>query len=201
MIKLDAMGQACPMPVIMTKKAIRENTNSENILIKVDNEIATQNLSKMAEQLGLKVEIMKINNSEYAVEFKMGETVDCKLMDNPISASENMNGEYAVVVNSNKMGDGNEELGKKLLEGFVYSLTEQDILPKFFICYNSAVDLTTVNNKTIADLKSLEENGCEILSCGLCLDFYGLKEKLQVGSATNMYRITEIMRSNFVVRP
>ncbi len=202
MISIDAMGKTCPIPVIMTKKAIKNNENNENILVKVDNEIATQNLSKMAEQLGINVYINKISDSEYTVLFYIAECEDCKIIDDPLSVMEEKNSnEYAVVVNSNTMGDGNQELGKKLLEAFVYSLTEQDVLPKFFICYNSAVDLTTVNEKTINDLKTLEENGCEVLSCGLCLDFYGFKDKLQVGSATNMYRITEIMRTKFVVRP
>ncbi len=193
----------------MTKKAIRNNPDNEDISVKVDNEIATQNLVKMAEQLGLKIEIKKITNSEYDVLFftsssetqkysvniKTAETAGaCKLQNNPL-------GDYTVVIGSDEMGTGNNEFGKQLLEGFIYSLTEQDVLPKILICYNSAVNLTTVNQKTVDDLKTLEENGCEVLSCGLCLDFYGLKEKLKVGKITNMYRITEIMRTDFIVRP
>ncbi len=201
MIQIDAMGKVCPVPVIMTKKAIRENTKNENILVKVDNEIATQNLSKMAEQLGLETSIEKISNSEYTVQFYIGDCEKCELISDPLSIPESESGAYAVVLGSNKMGEGDEVLGKKLLEGFVYSLTEQDVLPKFFICYNSAVELTSINEKTVEDLKTLEEAGCEVLSCGLCLDFYNLKEKLQVGSVTNMYRITEIMRTTFVVKP
>ncbi len=201
MIQIDAMGKACPIPVIMTKKAIRENTTNENILVKVDNEIATQNLSKMAEQLGLKTDVKKLSNSEYTVQFYTGDYEQCELIADPLSITELESGNYAVVVSSNKMGDGDELLGKKLLESFVYSLTEQDVLPKFFICYNAGVELTSINEKTVEDLKTLEESGCEILSCGLCLDFLGLKDKLQVGSITNMYRITEIMRTTFVVKP
>ncbi len=199
------MGKICPVPVIMTKKAIKENPDNEDILVKVDNEIATQNLAKMAEQLGIKIKTEKIASSNYTVLFcisgnsrnlnlKKEEPCDCKLSNN--SAKD-----YAVILGSDEMGSGDKEFGKKLLEGFIYSLTEQDVLPKILICYNSAVNLTTVNQKTIEDLKTLEENGCEILSCGLCLDFYGLTEKLQVGKITNMYRIAEIMRTEFIVRP
>lgn len=197
MIEVNAMGQACPIPVIMAKKAVRENTGKENILVKVDNEVATQNLSKMAAQIGIGVEVSKINEKEFTVILKAAEGVSL----NPVAVPQTSNTEYAVVINSDQMGSGDEGFGKKLLEGFIYALTEQDVLPKFVICYNSGVRLTTENEKTVNDLKALASQGCEVLSCGLCLDFYGLKEKLQVGSPTNMYRITEIMRTHFVVRP
>lgn len=201
MIEVNGMGQACPIPVIMTKKAIRQNTAKENILVKVDNEIATQNLSKMADQLGIKVQVTKIKDAEYTVLFNMENCETCTLLDNPVAVPETATGEYAVVINSDRMGTGDEGFGKKLLEGFIYALTEQDILPKFVVCYNSGVQLTTMNEKTVNDLKALDSQGCEVLSCGLCLDFYGVKDKLKVGNPTNMYRITEIMRTHFVVRP
>ncbi len=201
MIEVNGMGQACPIPVIMTKKAIRGNKSKENILVKVDNEIATQNLSKMAEQLGITVEVSKLKEGEYTVLFNIADCEKCTLLDNPAAVPETGTGDYAVVINSDHMGTGDDGFGKKLLEGFIYALTEQDILPKFVVCYNSGVRLTTLNEKTINDLKALASQGCEILSCGLCLDFYGLKEHLKVGNPTNMYRITEIMRTHFVVRP
>lgn len=197
MIEVNAMGQACPIPVIMAKKAVRENTGKENISVKVDNEVATQNLSKMAAQLGIGVEVNKISEKEFTVLLKAKDGVNL----NPVDVPQTSSGEYAVVINSDQMGAGDEGFGKKLLEGFIYALTEQDVLPKFVVCYNSGVKLTTENEKTVNDLKALASQGCEVLSCGLCLDFYGLKEKLKVGSPTNMYRITEIMRTHFVVRP
>ena len=196
MIEVNAMGQACPIPVIMAKKAVRENTGT-NILVRVDNEAATQNLSKMASQLGIGSEVKKVSEKEFTVLLKAEAGVNL----NPAAVPQISNGEYAVVINSDQMGAGDEGFGKKLLEGFIYALTEQDVLPKFVICYNSGVKLTTQNEKTVNDLKALASQGCEVLSCGLCLDFYGLKEKLKVGSPTNMYRITEIMRTHFVVRP
>ena len=197
MIEVNAMGQACPIPVIMAKKAVRENTGKENISVKVDNEVATQNLSKMAAQLGIGVEVNKVSEKEFTVLLKSKDGVNL----NPVAVPQTSNTEYAVVINSDQMGSGDEGFGKKLLEGFIYALTEQDVLPKFVVCYNSGVKLTTENEKTVNDLRALASQGCEILSCGLCLDFYGLKEKLKVGSPTNMYRITEIMRTHFVVRP
>lgn len=200
MIEVNAMGQACPTPLIMAKKAVKENSSSENILIKVDNEIAVQNLSKMAAHLGIKSETKKIKDGEYSVLFDIESSGGCKMADN-IDTFKIENYGYAVVIGSDKMGAGSEELGAKLMENFVYALTEQDSLPKVIAFYNSGVNLAAKNEKTISDLKKLEAQGCEILSCGVCLDFYGLKDSLKVGSISNMYRIVEIMRTNNVVRP
>ena len=200
MIEVNAMGKVCPIPVIMTKKVLRENTTGENIVIRVDNEIATQNLTKMAGQLNIKSNVTKLSDAEYTVLYDLEGCEACAVL-NDSSVLEQGADEYVVAINSDKMGTGNEAFGTTLLENFIYALTEQDRIPKMVVMYNSGIRLVTENEKTVKDLKTLQEKGTEILACGLCLDFYGLKEKLRVGSATNMYRIVEIMRTNKVVRP
>lgn len=200
MIEVNAMGKVCPIPVIMTKKVLRENTTGENIVIRVDNEIATQNLTKMAGQLNIKSNVTKLSDAEYTVLYDLEGCEACAVL-NDSSVFEQGADEYVVAINSDKMGTGNEAFGTTLLENFIYALTEQDRIPKMVVMYNSGIRLVTENEKTVKDLKTLQEKGTEILACGLCLDFYGLKEKLRVGSATNMYRIVEIMRTNKVVRP
>ena len=82
------------------------------------------------------------------------------------------------------MGNGNDELGEVLMKGFIYTLTESKPYPKSILLVNSGVKLSTENYDTIGNLKILEEAGVEILSCGTCLDYYGLKESLKVGSVT-----------------
>lgn len=196
---VDAMGKICPVPVIMTKKALRENAGKDDLVIKVDNEVSTQNLTKLANQMKIKTDVKAISASEYEVTFfAKGVCETCQAMDNPIAAG---NDGYVVVISSDKMGEGDEEFSKRLLENFIYSLSEQDELPKKILFYNSGVKIVTQNEKSISDLKAIEQFGCEILSCGLCLDFYKLKEQVKVGSITNMYRIVEIMRSNYVIKP
>ncbi|MGP1594661.1 MAG: sulfurtransferase-like selenium metabolism protein YedF [Treponema sp.] len=200
MIEVDAMGKVCPIPVIMTKKAIRENVSGDSIVIKVDNEVATQNLAKMAAQMKIKCSVQKMSAAEYTVLYEFENCEACTLIDNHALVPEET-GAYTVVISSQTMGQGDESFGKKLLENFVYALTEQDVIPERIVLYNGGVRLASENEKTIADLKKLQEKGCEILACGLCLDFYGLKEKLQVGAITNMYRIVEIMRTHKTVQP
>ena len=52
MIKIDARGDTCPLPVVKAKKAIAELHGSGEVEVLVDNEIAVQNLTKMAKQKG-----------------------------------------------------------------------------------------------------------------------------------------------------
>lgn len=192
---IDAMGHACPQPVIMTKRAIRE-TGEDQYLILVDNEVATENLTKMGKQLGYDAETVKKGEEKYEVTLT-------KSADGPAATEETGvdTSEYIVVLASDSMGNGDPEFAKTLVESFTYALSEQDVLPKKVILYNKGVFLSTENEKTVADLKKMEEKGVEILSCGLCLDYYNKTDELKVGSASNMYNIVENMRSYHVVKP
>lgn len=191
---IDAMGLACPRPVILTKKAIREE-NLDEVTVKVDNEIATENLTKMGKQLGFSAEVKTNSKTDYEVYLKKTGDAQCELM------FEEDSSEYIVVISSDHMGTGDEAFSKNLLEGFVYALTEQDVAPKYVVFYNMGVTLPSLNEKVIGDLKALEERGTQVLSCGLCLGQYDLKEKLQVGEVTNMYRICELMIQYKIVKP
>ena len=107
-----------------------------------------------------------------------------------------------VVLSSDKMGEGDDELGKVLIKGFIYAITQLDKLPKSVLLYNGGVKLSTEGSDSIEDLKELEEKGVEILSCGTCLNFYNLQDKLKVGKVTNMYSIVEEMSgATNIIRP
>ena len=107
-----------------------------------------------------------------------------------------------VVISSPCMGTGSDELGAALMKSFIFALTQQDTLPKSILFYNGGAKLTTEGSASLEDLKSLEAQGVEILTCGTCLNFFGLGDKLQVGGVTNMYDIVEKMSSaGRVVRP
>lgn len=103
----------------------------------------------------------------------------------------NINDGLVYVFDNDTLGKGDEKLGTTLMKGFIYALTEQDVLPKSIIFYNKGIVLTTTNRDCIEDLKTLEKLGVEILSCGTCLNYYGLKDELKVGTVTNMYTIVE----------
>lgn len=107
-----------------------------------------------------------------------------------------------VVLSGNTMGTGEEKLGKALMKAFVFAVTKQDVLPETILCYNTGAYLTCEGADTLEDMKTLEAEGVKILTCGTCLDFYGIKETLAAGSVTNMYEIVEIMENaKTIVRP
>lgn len=189
MFKIDALGKACPLPVIETKKALRDHEAVETL---VDNEIATQNLRKMAEQLGYLYQMNQDAENHYTVVISKGneEIADEVEAVAAVSTSD----DYIVVVDTNTMGQGSEELGKNLLKMFIYSLTEQDVLPQRVIFYNGGVQSVVEGSDSLEDLQLLKENGVEIYACGACLNFYELAEQVAVGEVTNMFRIVEMMR-------
>jgi len=196
MLKIDAMGDVCPLPVIKAKKALKENPE---VVIAVDNAIATQNLSKMATQMGWQVKIEK--ESETAYQVYLSTSGELTVVPKVLDASDVETGAYIVVMNGKTMGLGDEKLGYALLKGFVYSLAGLDTLPSHVLLYNGGVHLSVMGSEVLDDLNALKHSGVEILSCGACLDFYEVHEKLAVGDVTNMYRIVELMSQHHVVRP
>lgn len=99
--------------------------------------------------------------------------------------------DYIVVISSQFAGTGNDELGAALMKSFIYTLTEADVLPTCILFYNGGVRLTTNGSAVLEDLDHLAAAGVDILSCGTCLNYYGLTEQLAVGQVTNMYEIFE----------
>lgn len=201
MREIDVIGKACPIPVIETKKALRENPDETEFEILVDNEVSTENLTKMANELKINSKVEKLEDRKYKVILEKTEASRDHREIEDYSVNSATSNNYVVIVNSDKIGDGDEDFSKQLLEGFIYSVTEQDHLPVEIIFYNRGVFLTTENEKTIEDLKNLENRGVRVYSCGLCLDHYGKKDKLAVGEITNMYKIVEAMRSNNAIYP
>lgn len=205
MIKVNAIGDACPIPVVKTKNAIRELGGSGAVEVSVDNEIAVQNLLKMAKQKEYEAEFEKKSNTEYIVTINVngGEVSDAKPVAKATVKSDEIKlKETIVVIDSDKMGDGDEEFSKTLLKGFIYALSSQDIPPAKILFYNTGVRLTTEGSASIEDLKVLEKAGAKIYSCGACLNNYGLTEKLSVGEVTNMYDIVSyLMEADLVIRP
>lgn len=207
MITVNAMGDTCPIPVVKTKNAIKELNGSGIVETLVDNEIAVQNLNKMAVQKGYEVKSEKISEGQYKVTMTIGEPANLQNgqeidEEKEVCIPDSRKKNIVVVISSDKMGEGNDELGRTLIKGFIYALNEQDELPSTILFYNGGARLTCEDSPAIEDLKSLEAQGVEILTCGTCLNFYGLTEKLQVGSVTNMYVIVEKMtKAGLIVKP
>ena len=193
---IDCKGMACPLPVVNAKKAAEELHAGDVLTVLVDNEIAVQNLTRFAEHKGFAVSAEKKSDKEYAVIMNISGAAAEENKDEEVACvMDSRRKGMLVVLSANTMGTGDAKLGTSLMKAFVFALTKQDQLPDTILCYNTGAYLTCEGADTLEDLKLLESEGVTILTCGTCLDFYGLKEKLAVGGVTNMYDIVERMEN------
>ena len=204
---IDCKGLNCPLPVVNAKKAAEELAAGDTLTVLVDNEIAVQNLLRFASGKGFAAASERKAEKEFSV------TMEIAASQSIPAAAEEAGEEIActpdarkkgmlVVLSANVMGSGEEKLGKSLMKAFVFALTKQDQLPETILCYNTGAYLTCEGADTLEDLKSMEAEGVTVLTCGTCLDFYGIKDKLAVGTVTNMYDIVERMeKAKTIIRP
>ena len=197
MVKIiDCRGMACPLPVVNAKKAAEELSAGDVLTVLVDNEIAVQNLTRFGEHKGFTVSAEKKEEKEYAVTMTVsGAAAAAEKEEEVACVMDSRRKGMLVVLSANTMGTGDPKLGTSLMKAFVFALTKQEQLPDTILCYNTGAYLTCEDSDALEDLKLLESEGVTILTCGTCLDFYGLKEKLAVGGVTNMYDIVERMEN------
>lgn len=182
--EVDARGLNCPQPVILTKKALEEIKEGQVTTI-VNSEIAKENVKKLAQSMTCDVSIEKVGGDYYINIFKEKALKDIDLKE-PVDKSG-----LVVLIGSDTLGTGDRTLGQILIKGYIKTLAEVCPLPETIIFVNSGVNLTVEGSEAIDSLKELEELGVEILSCGTCLDYYNLKDRLAVGQVSNMYSIVE----------
>ncbi len=207
-IVVDARGDQCPIPVVKAKKALEGLGGAGCVEVLVDNEIAVQNLTRMAKHAGKDVISRRIKDKEYEVlitssgEENREPAAEAAPETEKISCIPDQRGAWVIAVSSAVMGQGNDELGRILMKGFLYAVTQLEELPETILFYNGGASLTTEGSDSLEDLKSLEAQGVVIKTCGTCLNYYGLTDKLAVGEVTNMYDIVETLeRASKVIRP
>lgn len=197
MKELNMMGKACPIPVIETRK-ILQSPDVNSVCVKVDNQVATNNLTRLANSIDAEITIDLKGENQYEVTIEKRESSNDKLVSNKMGELQldepdaKKADDFAVVIGSDKMGSGEDELGQILIKGFIYSLSQLDVPPSHVVFLNSGAFLTSEGSNTIDDLKVLEEKGTTILTCGTCANYYNITDKLAVGTITDMYGITAV---------
>jgi len=203
--RIDAVGKQCPMPVILAKKALEETSEGGTVTVVVDNDIAVQNLSKLAVQKQYGFVSRETGKNLYEVRMTVGTADKEQTAEKTGKRTDNIRertGDTVVVLSSDKMGEGDEVLGKMLMKGFVFALTQLDQKPDRMLLFNNGAKLSCEGSDALNDLKTLEEGGTEILTCGTCLNHYDLEEQLAVGEVTNMYMIAEtMMQASQIIKP
>ncbi len=195
---VDARGEACPLPVVHAAKALAGMTGGV-LEVLVDNEIAVQNLERMASGKGLNCTAAKAEGG-FAVEIEAAS--GAAQPEAAPACAPDKRGELVIAVDTDRMGRGDDKLGALLMKSFLFAVTQLPELPRKMIFYNGGAKLTTEGSESLADLRTLEAQGVDILTCGTCLNFYGLTEKLAVGRVSNMYEIAETLAAaGKVVKP
>lgn len=210
-MRLDERGKQCPLPVIEAKKALEKAEPGSVVEVVVDNEIAVQNLKKLALHKGLDSLSEKVSEREFLVKIWAGVKEKAEQVRENAEQAEKESIKCALdcrekglvlVLASDEMGQGDAVLGRLLMKGFVYAVTQQDKLPETVLLFNGGAKLSCQGSDSLEDLKELEAQGVEILTCGTCLNHYGIAEKLLVGNVTNRYEIVEKMTgAKKIVRP
>lgn len=198
MEKLDCKGMACPLPVVNAKKALA-GMGEGQLEVTVDNKTAMHNLENLGKSLKVETAFAEVSDAEFTVTFtKTAQAEEACEECQPLVPA----GDKVVVLSSECMGTGDDELGRTLMKAFVFALTQQDELPATILAYNGGVKLTVEGSPVLDDLKKLADAGVEIFSCGTCLNHYGITDQLAVGEVTNMYVIAQKqLEARVVVRP
>lgn len=193
---IDARGLQCPKPLVLAKKEI--DAGCREVAVRVDNETAVKNLTRLGDKTGLGVTVDEAEGG-WLVTFADGSsaasTVPTVAPAAPVACSTAGGCGYAVFVGKDHVGEGDGDLGYNLMKMALYTLSECGDAPASLLFMNSGVKLVVGGEQQVIDsVNSLIEQGTEVLVCGTCLDFYGLKEQLAVGEVSNMYDILGRMR-------
>ena len=203
-IEVNAMGDACPLPVVKTLKALKQLDGEGVVVTSVDNETAVKNISKMAQEKGCTASVEKVSDAEWHVTVATAGAVAVAdpEQDGAAFCDASAGKGKLVIFRLHRLhGRGDDELGHKLMKRYL-AVTQQEELPATMLFYNGGAKLTVEGSPVLDDLKGLAEQGVEIFTCGTCLDHFGIKDQLAVGEVTNMYVIVEKMEQAVrVVRP
>ncbi len=192
MEKIDCRNMACPAPVIRVKRALEESGEMQVLL---DNGAPRENVGRFARNRGFVVSEEQDETGGWALTITRDNNTTIP------GVSKDLNRGRVLLITSSCLGEGPEELGRLLMKNFIHTLLETSDQPASILFLNSGIFLTTEGSEVLEALEKLRGMGVEILSCGLCLDFFGRKEGLRVGETTNMLATVEnLLRAEQVIK-
>jgi len=182
---LDCRGQQCPQPVVQTRKQLLAQPASL-LKVLVDDDVSRDNVTRLAKSLGYTADV---NQSDTTFEISL---TPGKAPQKAV-ASAAKPGPTVIFIASDEMGHGDAKLGQILMKNFIFTLTESDTTPDAVYFVNNGVKLTVGGSDVIEPLAELANRGVDIASCGLCLEFFNLKETLAVGRISNMLELVNAL--------
>lgn len=203
-MEVDARGLSCPLPVLKTKKALEEITEGE-VTVVIERPDGCENVVRFAQSQGF-TSAVEEKEGLFHITIHKGTAAPGSSSPQPgVSAQQEGAGpdttRPVLFITAARIGTGAEELGAALMRAFINTLPEADPKPAKMLFLNDAVTMTTEGSEVLDTLRQLEDAGVRIFSCGTCLDFYHLKEKLRVGVITNMYdTVDTLLTSERVIK-
>ncbi len=201
---VDTRGQQCPAPLIATKRALKESKTGESFKVLTDNKTSFGNVSRF----------LRDNRTQFETEEKEGLwtlIITKSTESDPYKNAEDYcttdiphlkKGDFVIAFTSDKMGEGEEELGRLLITNFIKAIKDLDVLPSKMVFYNNGVKLGAIGSPVYEHLKEIEGFGVNLLFCATCVNFYSLQDKVKIGTLSNMFEIAQALASaGNVVKP
>ncbi len=196
-MKIDCRGLSCPQPVLETKKAL-EKSADENVVVLLDNGASKENVRRFAESQGYSVQVRE-EGGIFTLRIEKGKGSPQKKAET--EARTGLTDGVAVFLDSDSLGRGSEELGRKLMRSFLQVLGQSEVRPAKVLLINSAVKLACEGSEVLEDLQELSKKGAEVLACGTCLDYFDLKKNLVAARVSDMYQIlTSLANAGKVIK-
>ena len=196
-IHVDARGLNCPQPVIATKRAL-DSMAAGIVTTIVDNDVAKENVAKFAAANHCAVSIAA-EGQFFTLTITKGNALPRKSEQQVFAEEGAPAGKHVFLITRAIMGDGSDELGAVLMKSFFVTMVEKEPLPQAVLFINGGINLTVAGSPVLDHIKTLADQGVEILSCGTCLDYFQLKEQLAIGGITNMYTIMDLITDHKVI--
>jgi selenium metabolism protein YedF len=203
---VDTTGLTCPEPLILTKRALKEVTAGEKITVITDNSTSLANLKRFLTDNGSVFSVTS-DKGVYTLIVERGEgmlssTTAAEYCEVSVKSDKGETNSYSIIFSSEKMGEGNDDLGLILIRSFITTLIESDSLPESILFYNAGVKLATDDSFVIEELKKIESMGVKLLLCGTCVNFFNLKQSINIGIISNMYEMSDAMISSAkIIKP
>lgn len=205
MITVDTRGQACPAPLVATRRALKEAGEGSVVKVVTDSQTSLNNISRFLKDNGIVFSVEKEDENSWAVVIaKNNKQIPAEVREDscPAEVPHFSKGRFIVSFTSDLMGQGDEELGRLLMTSFIRSVKDLDLLPACMVFYNRGVFLGTEDSPVLKDLSELESMGTELFFCATCVGFYKLESRIKTGTLSNMYEISARMAAaDNIIKP
>ena len=195
MVTLDCRGQQCPQPVIQVRRQLLAEPGTP-LQVLVGDPAARDNVGRLATSYGYRV---TVSEADGAFRLDLAPAAANASAPRPAAPAA---GPTVVLVASDQIGHGDPQLGRVLMKNFLFTLTEGDASPDLMLFLNGGARLTVAGSEVLEPLQKLADLGTDIATCGLCLEFFHLKESLAVGRVSNMLEtVNALQGAGRVIRP